>query len=515
MSRIEIKTEQKILLRDYLAKNQVEFSHPCGGNGRCGKCRVQFLDRAPEATEWDRRFFTEQQLAEGWRLGCKTEVKGDCSIDLPESGEGQIDAVADFSVTKDRSMGQAGITEEPAYGIAIDIGTTTLAFALLDLHTGEQLKTYTGINHQRKYGADVLSRIQKANEGHEEEMTEAIRQDLKEGVEHLSGDVPVTQIVIAGNTTMLHLLLGYSCEKLGRAPFIPEHLSPVRKRWQDDVIVTILPGISAFVGADIVSGIYALDMTEQKKPVLLLDLGTNGEMAVWTGEKLFVTSTAAGPAFEGGNLINGAASVPGAISKVTFDRGRLQVSTIGDATPIGVCGTGAISALAGLWQQGLIDENGILTDDYFYDGYPLWVQSQWNQIRLYQEDIRELQMAKGAIRAGMETLLQEAGVAVRDVERVYLAGGMGYALDAADAVTIGLLSESLMEKCEPVGNSSLGGCCRCLREQRAQESTLESIPEQILKSWNMITGAARIELANHPDFQEKYVQYLSFPENQR
>lgn len=500
-------------LKDALRQQGMSFSMPCGGNGTCGRCRVRFLSEAPEASADDRRFFSQRELREGWRLGCRTHICGACQLVMADPQEWEEKTIS-FSGEK-----QTDIFARAAgrFGVGIDLGTTTIAAALLDLSAGTVRKTYTCQNHQSSYGADVLTRIQQANEGRQEELKHLVQRDLEKAVEVLLEDSDMSvenetapeniETVIAGNTTMLHLLLGYSCRTLGEAPFLPVTLSPLRfrKRWNKTAFdVSILPGISAFVGADVVSGIYATKMLEQQRPILLLDLGTNGEMALWTGNRLYVTSAAAGPAFEGGNITNGMPGVSGAICGVVTERGQIRVSTIDDQTPRGICGTGLISAVVALRELGMIDTSGRLEDPYADEGFPLWRMNQRVEIRLYQEDIRQLQMAKSAIRTGMELLMRQAGIRVGELYKIYLAGGMGYSLIPEDAVKIGLIPREALTCCEAVGNTSLKGTLLYL--QSAQDHTGESMTEKIA------AAAQPISLADHPEFEELYLKYMEFPQ---
>lgn len=508
-----------------LRERGIEIDQPCGGNGTCGNCRVKFLEGAPEITPEDRRWFSGEELEDGWRLACRARVRGNCRVMVPKERGKQIVSAVDFRKPKtekeetDRKERRNPARQNGGYGLAVDIGTTTLAAALIALPEGKQLAAATCVNSQRAYGADVLSRILQANSGALSDMKEAVRKDLASLIGGICRDagIPedqIREIVIAGNTAMQHIFAGESCIGLGQAPFSPGDIS-LRHFSEGGADVTFLPGISAFVGADIVAGIYALGITEQEKPVLFLDLGTNGEMALWDGSRLFTASAAAGPAFEGGKLKNGAASVPGAIFRVRREHGRIVPSTIGDQRPVGICGTGAVSALGLLLEEGVLDRDGMLEEPWFSQGFPLWMLSQRERICLYQEDIREIQMAKSAICSGVEILMEEASVGADQIAAVYLAGGMGCALDEKETEKIGLLPAGLSGKCHGVGNGAIGGGLRYLREwhaaggisgvseeQKAVDDRLRRISE----------CAVLVTLAEHGKFQEKFLKNLSFPE---
>lgn len=491
----------------------------CGGSGECGKCRVRFLKGAPEPTEKEQRVLTKAEMVAGVRLACATKPVADCEIVLSSNQQENM-AVLARGEEQMRGMDCGGCS----YGIAIDIGTTTLAAALVDLEDGRQVGVETSINHQRTYGADVISRIQAANEGKGKLLQESICTDLKTLMERLVQQAGITKsqvekVVIAGNTTMCHLLRGLSCEGLGVSPFTPTDNSLWEGNldgmlgWQTKGI--ILPGISAFVGADIVAGIYASDMQENAKTCMLLDIGTNGEMVIGNRERLLVTSAAAGPVFEGGNIACGVPGVLGAVSHVAItDGGICNYETIGNEPPVGICGSGIIDVVSELVRLGIVDENGTLSDAWFEDGFPV----AGEDIVFTQRDVREIQMGKSAIRAGIETLLEEhakncvegtveveqtkkAEQAEDGLQQIFLAGGFGYYMDVEKAIRIGLFPDSFAGRVKPLGNSALEGAKKYLL---AEENEARSAVEQIVLS------AKEINLAMHPAFHELYMQHMFF-----
>ncbi len=259
------------LLRD----RGIEIDQPCGGNGTCGNCRVKFLEGAPEITPEDRRWFSGEELEDGWRLACRARVRGNCRVMVPKERGKQIVSAVDFRKPKtekeetDRKERRNPARQNGGYGLAVDIGTTTLAAALIALPEGKQLAAATCVNSQRVYGADVLSRILQANGGALADMREIVRRDLKSLASDICRDAGISEeqiaeTVIAGNTTMQHIFAGESCAGLGQAPFAPGDIS-LRHFSEGDRDVVLLPGISAFVGADVVAGIYALGITEREE----------------------------------------------------------------------------------------------------------------------------------------------------------------------------------------------------------------------------------------------------------
>jgi uncharacterized 2Fe-2S/4Fe-4S cluster protein (DUF4445 family) len=526
---IPASEEGKTLLA-LLRKRQVFLDAPCNGKGTCGKCKIKFLSGAPEATEKERRLLTEKELAAGMRLACHTVPQGDCVIN---TGAGNHGWTGGGELKRTGAM-------TAALGIAIDIGTTTLAASMFDMDTGRELAVATGINHQRSFGADVISRIEAANRGLAKELQLSIQKDLELLISKLLADESETEdesgaktnhshikkVVIAGNTTMCHLLLGLSCEKLGKAPFEPVDISLQRRRWNGTEIV-ILPGISAFVGADIVAGIYANDMTEHEEISMLLDIGTNGEMVIGNKHGILVTSTAAGPVFEGGNISCGVAGIPGAISHVQITLGadrecRINYKTINDMAPTGLCGSAVLDTVSELSRNEMLDETGLLQDPWFETGVMIAGTSTEDRnekvqqteqksgdepsrlnICLTQKDIREVQMAKGAIRAGIE-LLQETYGEKDKAQCIYLAGGFGYFMDVESAFGIGMFPADFRGKIKSVGNASLEGAKRFLLEDAAENSGAENRIKKILAL------AKEINLAMHPDFNDRYVEYMNF-----
>lgn len=477
----------------------------CAGRGTCGKCKVQFLEGCPISTKEDENFFTEEELANGWRLACKAIIQRQCVVSIEMSGEEKYAVVTEYA--SERKPQQSA--EKSYYGIAVDIGTTTIAMQLLELHSKTIEDTYTAINRQRSYGADVISRIQASNEGKKERLRQSILEDLEQGIEelHSRNHVTVKEIGISGNTTMISLLMGYSCEGLGAYPFTPVNIDAVEADYftifgnhRHTCKLRILPGISAFVGGDITAGLLACGFDRKEKVSILVDLGTNGEMAIGNQDKIFVTSTAAGPAFEGGNIICGTGSIPGAISHVTYKNNGFELETIGKQEASGICGTGVIDITYELLKQKLIDETGLLNDKFFEDGI-LLAKSKESEIRFYQKDIREIQLAKAAIRAGLETLLVNYGVGYDEIDDIYIAGGFGYKMDIDKAIGIGLFPKACKNKLKAIGNSSLKGNLIYLTEKDAKE-----------RMRKITQLSEEVSLAASSTFYELYLQHMCFSE---
>lgn len=424
-----------------------------------------------------------------------------------------FEAVAEYAVSeKEGAVNcdalKAGNEAGNIYAIAIDLGTTTLAFSLVDMASKQILHTVTMLNSQRKYGADVLSRIQASVDGKQDELRESIQKDLREGIDELLKEyrfIDIDHVVISGNTTMIHLLMGYDCSTLGVYPFAPVNTEFILgtaeeiigyKQPRAEIKTTILPSISAFIGGDIVAGLYALDFATNKEISLFVDLGTNGEIALGNCDRILTTSVAAGPAFEGGNISCGTGSVAGAICAVEINRNDvsdIKLNTIHNVPPCGICGTGVIETVAELLKCGLIDETGLLADEYFDTGFPL--TNMQNPIVFTQQDIRQFQLAKAAVRTGIEVLTKEYGITTDEIDKVYIAGGFGYHLNVAKATSIGLIPPELTTKATAAGNTSLAGAVKYLGDTNASD-TIQRIKN----------ASEDIILANDSDFQEVYLK---------
>lgn len=382
--------------------------------------------------------------------------------------------------------------------VCIDIGTTTVAFELIaDKGT---LKTYKTLNPQRRFGLDVLSRIEASNRGRSDELSSLIRYTLANGYNEVTREFGDTKkVVIAGNTTMVHLLMNRSCKGLGEYPFKSDCMGTVKTTLDRLCNSTFAPvetviygGISPFVGGDIVSGLYMCDFDKSKKVNMFIDIGTNGEMAIGNSDGILVTSTAAGPAFEGGRISCGVGSIDGAVCGVDLKSGTLK--TVGGKPPAGLCGTGIIELLSELLDAGIVDNTGLLSEEYFASGYKLS-----EGIVFTQEDIRQVQMAKSAMKVGIETLAREYGAELKDIDTFYLAGGFAYGLSVEKACRIGLLPSEVLGKTKILGNSSLGGCAKYC-SQSDGDSRINS----------MKSIAREFSLAETDGFEEEYIKNMNF-----
>ena len=508
----------------------------CGGRGTCGKCGVRFLKGEIPPSAEDRAFYSEEALRDGYRLACRAYPERACTVILEEKETGDFFVLTDDSAgNKDtgKAAAQAAVCaaiqaagkaegaieardDRPVYTVAADIGTTTVAVRLLKMPEGIPVDVAAGINRQRAYGADVISRIEASNAGKAEELKKSIRVQLRDALLELMKDREgtVQRMMIGGNSTMIHLLMGYSCQGLGVYPFTPVNISTIHttgeelfgsrleQSWLREMEITVCPGVSTFVGGDITAGMYALDFDKQERPCVLIDLGTNGEMAVGCRDRILVTSTAAGPAFEGGNIVCGTGSIPGAICSVELRDGPASVQTIGGKPASGICGTGVIDTVYELKKTGIIDETGLMEEPWFDEGFLLSeaaLSDSGREIRFYQKDVRELQLAKSAVRAGLETLLSRYGTSYDEISHIYIAGGFGHQMDVAKAAAIGLLPEECLERILAVGNICLKGVEKALTDRKSLE-----------RMEHLAVTAEEVQLSNDRQFQEFYMEYMYF-----
>lgn len=403
------------------------------------------------------------------------------------------------------------------HALIVDIGTTTVAALLVDLRSREVVAVRGEHNAQSSYGADVISRIRHETEWRESgahgsnPLRAAIVGQiaaLLRGLLDEAGIADVDALSITGNTTMMHLFCGLPAEGIGKAPFIPASLAPLRLPaaalgLPSRGTAFLMPGISSYIGADIVASLLAAEAHRDQPPFLLVDLGTNAETVLGVGGKLYACSAAAGPCFEGATLSCGMAGQEGAIDAVFPDSQRgLSFTTIGDAPARGLCGSGVLDAVALLLDAGALDETGRLEAEgplgaHIRDDALVLADG----VRLTQRDIREVQLAKAAVRAGIDVLLEEAGLAASDVACLYLAGGFGSAIRPGSAARIGLIPPELAGRVRVLGNAAGCGALRYVTEEGADESSL-----------SIIRRTRYVELSAHPGFTAAYVDRMCFPE---
>lgn len=479
-ARKAVQFEGTPLLQEVLTQAGIPFDHPCGGRGTCGKCSAEITGSVSLPNALERQA--------GHRLTCQVRLLGDAQIWLPEFENPFIEISGRTTAANNPMPG--------IYGVAVDIGTTTLALKLFELKTGKQLAAEGIMNPQRSVAADVMGRIGAALEGQGAHLQALIQNAIEELINRAcsAAQIPrgeLSVMVVTGNTTMLYLLTGKSPECLSHAPFQADTLFDVHSELLG-LPVYYPPCMNAFVGADITCAVLASRMYLQSEPALLCDIGTNGEIALWKEGTLYITSTAAGPAFEGAGISCGCGSIPGAIDRIWAENGQIQCHTIRDAPAAGICGSGLIDAIAVFLKTGVIDETGAASESVL----PLK-----DGITLLPKDIRAVQLAKAAIRAGMQTLLETVGVSEDEIGVLYIAGGFGSHLNVDSAAAIGLIPPSMKGRIQILGNAALSGAAELLLNQ----DRLETVKA-------LASTASHLNLGGNPQFNENFCEQILFEE---
>ncbi len=395
--------------------------------------------------------------------------------------------------------------------VLIDLGTTTVAMVYYNTKTNTTFHISTFANPQIPFGKDVIARIQYDMEfSGQYTLKKVICNKLREEHNILTSANPSLTIetcIIGGNTTMIHLLMGYSLAGMTATPFRPYVQNPPFSYTYDATTVFILPWLSAFIGGDIVSGLTYLDFDSRTDTCLFADLGTNGELALCHEGTIYVTSTAAGPALEGQGLSCGCPALPGAICDITLTSRIPKTQTIHNKLPIGFCGSGAVSMLAELLQKGYLLPSGILTDKFPSAGIPVAKQTNGTEICFTRDDVRQIQLAVAAISAGIDTLCQMANLEPTQIQHFYLAGGLGYHIPVEKVYPTGLFGKVPSHHIIPMGNTCLLGLEQLLRTS--------DITSELSKRMDIIKSKTRkIPLGGNTHFEENFIKRLGYIEDE-
>jgi uncharacterized 2Fe-2S/4Fe-4S cluster protein (DUF4445 family) len=460
-------------VRDILNASGIPLQSACGGNGACGQCQIRLEESEVVAfTAGERLRLSSAQLAEGLRLACQIRPLTDIRVSLTDpviQTQWRVLRNEEYSPLVSPPLLRTGIA---SYGVAIDLGTTHIRLSLWHLASGKRIAGRVGLNPQCSYGADVLARLTEASHSiaraREIGMlaAQAIGAALAEltSAEFLDPGV-IGEVVIVGNTAMMSLLSGKNYHLLLQAEYWtrmidvqPDDATFLRAAWalSENAVIHFVPPLGGFIGSDLLAGIIATRLMEQPAPALLIDFGTNSEIALWDGRLLHVTSAAGGPAFEGSGISCGMPGDTGAIYRVEQQcDGKLVLSVLGDGNPVGVCGSGLVDAIAWLCHAGKLDKVGRFKGD-IEDGFVL---SEANaRIVLQRRDIDVFQRAKAAIAAGVRWLCDQAGARPSALERVFVCGAFGGLLNVAHAQAIGLLPGVVADAVVLEGNAALAGC---------------------------------------------------------
>ena len=528
--QIDIQVEEETLISDAARKAGIYLSTPCGGKGTCGKCKVM-LDNGTEVLACRTKVISDINVY------TRNEQEMDESLDILSNGKVRnVELKPNYSkIYKNGvttvfcngvSVGtEDGDTSQTLYGVTIDIGTTTLVAALINLKTGDELASVSKMNPQCVYAQDVVSRINYTMEKSDGLETlykcenEAFCSMIKELSEDKSIDLSqIYEIVFSGNTTMLHLATQTDPYSLGQYPYEPaiwgncyypasQFEMPISQYGQ----VYLPPIISAYVGADITSGILSSELVKQNGTTLFIDIGTNGEMVMACDGSLTATSTAAGPAFEGMNISFGMRAEKGAIEEFSImDDGSVQIKTILNEEAVGICGSGLFDIVAELSRVGIIESNGRfvkpqkcnLPDNLKnrlvkYEGKSAFQLT--DKVYLTQMDVRQIQLAKSAVRAGIEAMIGLNNKELNEIDRIFIAGSFGYHLSASSLTQVGIIPKALKDRISFLGNTSKTGGSAFLLNA-----------EYRCKMQQYVKKVKILELSEYPGFENLFMQHMGF-----
>jgi Uncharacterized metal-binding protein len=522
----EITAEKDETLLDAARRGNIQIPAACSGKGICGKCKVRILKGSGgEITEDEKRMLTAEEMAAGIRLACCIRLSADIEAELLTYDSAAANKKTEVIMPDDFRPEPADAEE---LGAAFDIGTTTVVGMVWDLHTGKLAGVAAKVNYQNIFGADVISRIQYVggNQTHALEMQQKVISCMNDILDEISktGSVDTGRIMkvrIDGNTTMTHLVLKVSPYTLSRYPFEPvftgmqtAKAADLGLHVNDDADIRTLPLIAGHVGSDITAMEAAIDIEKLPGCTVALDIGTNGEVVAGKDGQLVTCSTAAGPAFEGATIKCGMRAASGAIEAVSITKDHLLVYTIENEKAVGICGSGLIDCIAQLLSSGLLNfkgklctrqealDNGINPEvaDHLQGGEDGMQIELADGVILTQKDIREVQLAKGAILAGTQTLMKELGFTEKDIDRIIIAGAFGSYIRKESALAIGLIPEVPAEKIISAGNAAGTGVCMALLSQSVQDRIVH------------LAGVTRhIELSKNMDFQNYYMEAMFYP----
>lgn len=480
-NNITISVNQDVNLLDVLRRNNAAPDAPCGGNGKCGKCKVMV-----DCTEV---------------LACETIVDRDMTVTIPQKAGLNV---LQHGIDVKRNM--APVKE--GHLLAFDIGTTSVVCFFSDGKTGAELAKSSMLNPQTAFGGDVISRIQAALRGELAQETKVIRDGMTALIENVCADAAISPdeigvVSVVGNPAMQQLFLGISPENLAGIPFVPvltkAETAPCKNVLPicPNATLLIIPDISGYIGADTMGCVLSTELYKKDEITLMVDIGTNGEMVLGNRNRMIACSTAAGPALEGANIQFGMRGTDGAIDHVWLEDRKVKCSVIGDGAAQGICGSGLIDAIAVGLNTGLLNKRGrIQNEDHVFH--------LTEEIYLTQDDIRQVQLAKGAIYAGIFLMAKHLGLEIQDIQKVQLAGAFGNYLNPVSVCRIGLLPEELLDRIEPIGNAAGSGA-----KMLACDQTLLPLTQELTKKIEFL------ELASLPEFSRTFAKAMNFREGSK
>ena len=530
MAKLKVLNEKEILnvssestILKVLLDNKIYINNPCNGKGVCGKCKIKILSgNVSNITETEKSFLSSDEQSNNIRLACLTHIYSDTEIEIIDK-EKEVSVLTDSYI---RDFVKDDLSK--GFGVAIDIGTTTVVAELINLLNGETLSNSSMVNAQKQYGLDVLTRITYENENGEVGIKN-LKDVLVESINGLISDITkksnvnvndIKKVAVAANCTMMHTFLGVDARSIGVYPYKPNFIESkvmsaksIGLNTSDDCVLICLPHVSAFIGADIVSGIYVCDIMNLKGNVLFIDIGTNAEIVLKANDRLVSCSCAAGPALEGMNISKGMRAEAGAIEDVVIDGDRVNIKTIGDKKPEGLCGSGILATIKELIKNKIIQKSGAFVKTIDLDENDFrkkriritekkkeFIISENPEISITQSDIRQVQLAKGAILSGFTALLNKCNIDMNELDEILVAGQFGAHLPAESIVGIGILPKEVKNKIRYVGNVSKTGSYMTLLSKKAL-SELKDLSKKV----------EYLELADTKDYEKIFVKSMEFP----
>lgn len=511
-------------LQDAAGQLGVDIESICGGEQKCGKCKVivdEGIENLSPLEESERELLTDEEIDAGYRLSCMARVKGPVSVFVPEESRASEMVILEGG---EQIKIEPDPTEE-LYGMAFDIGTTTVVGYLVDLQSGEVLAVDSVMNPQVSSGEDVMTRIAYTTKNSDglEKLNRSIIGALNEIIKNVASraginPADITKATAVGNTAMHHLFLNIDPKSLGVSPFTPVVLETVNVAAKElglniskSAHVHVLPNVAGFVGADNVAVLIASEPYNRKGVTLTIDVGTNGEIVLSNNGKMMAASCATGPALEGAHIRHGMRAKPGAIEHMKIDpeTHEVEFKVIGDVKPTGICGSGVVDAVAEMFQAKIIQKNAKFDKSINTnrlrkgeDGYEFVIATKEDtgssDIVITQKDISEVQLAKGALYAGAKILMKRAGV--EKVDRIFLAGAFGSHIDPESALAIGMLPRCPPENIKAIGNAA-GDGARIALVNAGKRKEAENIARKI----------QYIELTVEPDFEMEFVNAMHIP----
>jgi len=509
---------------DLARKANLAIDAPCNGNGTCGKCRVKVKRGDGKSASGDE-----------WQLACQSVINSDTEVFVPDIAAAYMSKVHIDSFF-------SHCENNKSYGLAVDIGTTSVSALLVDIESGQIMAKATTGNGQIRYGADVIHRIieQQKPDGIKKLQEAIVQKTLEPLIDELSAATGVSrsgirQMTVASNTTMNHLLLGVDANSIRIEPYEPAFLefepydpSSIGIELAKDAKMILAPNVGSYVGGDITAGVLAADtrfggkMWQRPEMFLLIDLGTNGEIVFGNEEFLMTCACSAGPAFEGGDISCGMRAADGAIEACSFDKDSMEptFSIIGEGKPVGLCGSGLIDVIAELFRTDIINGKGkindeiskadssfcsdrIRRDEYGIGSFVLVFaedSATGKDITITEVDIDNFIRAKGAIFSGILSLLSPLGFSTADIDSVMVAGGIGSGINMKNAISIGMLPDLPEDKYSYIGNSSLNGAYEMLTS-----------PDAVERVHEIASNMTYIDLSSEPGYMDEFIAACFLP----